>query len=56
MNKRASSLFESLEYTIGISGTQTVIDGYYVDADGFHCNTCLFIKYEGYCNNCLLMK
>ena len=30
MNKRASRLFESLEYTIGISGTHTVIDGYYV--------------------------
>ena len=43
MNKRASRLFESLEYTIGISGTHTVIDDY-VDVDGCHCNTCLFIK------------
>ena len=48
MNKRASHLFESLEYTIGISGTQTVIDGYYVDVDGCHCNTCHFINVLSY--------
>ena len=44
MNKRAPRLFESLEYTIGILGTQTVIDGYFVDVSPICIVFLSFIK------------